>query len=142
MNFLTRNKLRLVKTAETSAGTEVKTAAVDTAGFEGAVFFGSISTANAGNYMKAQESDTTTDGDFVDLVGTKVVAAANGDVVAVEVYRPSKRYIRASIIRGGTNTVTGDVYVNLYGPAVMPVDNNEASEIVSETHPTPAAGAA
>jgi hypothetical protein len=140
MNFLTRNKLRMVGDLTANGTTEVKSADVDMVGYEGAVFFAKIATAAAGNYIKVQESDTTTDGDYADLLGTKVVAGTNADVVAVEVYRPGKRYLRASVIRG-TSTVLGEIYCNQFGPAVLPVDNIDTG-IVSETHISPIAGTA
>lgn len=141
MNFLSRIKKRLVAAGATSAQTDVEGDVVDMQGFDGVVFSARIATANAGNYLKAQQGDKADGTDMADLADTKVVAAHNGDVVAVEVYRPTKRYVRGVIIRSGAATVTGDMYADQHGAAVLPVSNNVDDVIVSEIHISPDEGA-
>lgn len=141
-NFLANNQVRLNKTAETAATSAIDGAVVDMSGFDSATFFCTIATANAGNYLKVEQGDAADLSDGDDLAGTKTVAAANGDVVAVEVFRPTKRYIRPMVIRAGASTATGEIYQILSGARVLPVNNNVADLIVSETHLSPAEGTA
>lgn len=106
--------LDLQSAAATSAGTDVNpTNGVDMAGYDGCIFFASIATANAGNYLKAQGGDTAA-GATTDLAGTKVVAASNAQVVVLDCYKPTKRFVRPVIVRGGANTATGDLYCIKY----------------------------
>ena len=142
LNFLSGHKVRMVKAAQSSAGTDVDSSVVDMQGFLDATFFVTIATANAANFLKLQQGDESDGSDMADLEGTKVVAAADGDVVCAEVFRPLKRYVRAVVDRGGADTATGDMYCVQSQARVVPVDNNEAGEIVSEIHATPAEGTA
>lgn len=140
--FLKDNKLRLVKAAETANTTVVNSDVVDTANYEEVAFFCTIAVANAGNYIKVQQDVASDFGtDPADLEGTKVVAAANGDVVAVSVKRPLDRYVRLVVTRGASSAV-GDIYAVLSGPRNKPVDNNVDDEIVSESYSSPDEGTA
>lgn len=141
MNFLAENKLRLVEAATEANTGDVTTAAVDMQGYLGATFFGTIATANAGNYMYVIQSANANLSSPDVLEGTKVIGLANGNIVAVEVYRPTKRYLAAVVVRTAS-TALGEIFCVQSGPSVLPVDNVEASEIDSETHVSPAVGSA
>jgi hypothetical protein len=140
-NFLTGNKLRLVAAAAVAGTTDVESAIIDTAGYDGVVFFATIAAKAANNYIQVEQDGVNSSGGMAALLGSGVVAAVNGDIVASEVKRPAKRYMRA-VIKRGTSSATGDIYALLYGARKKPVDNNESSEIVSEVHATPAEGTA
>lgn len=117
--------IKITKVADyaSSAGTAVDGTALDMSGFEGVIFVARIATANAGNYLKAQEGDTSSP--TADLAGSKVAAASDGQVVVLEVRKPKKRYIRCNIVRAGANTVTGDVYAIQYGNRTPPNTNGD-----------------
>jgi hypothetical protein len=100
------------------------------------IFFVRIATANAGNLLKAQEGDTTSP--TADIEGSAVVAASNGQVVALDVYKPLKRYIRAVVIRAGADTIVGDVYAVKYGSRKLP----ESGASVNTVLASPVAGTA
>lgn len=134
MKELENLKIEQSAAAASSAGTAVNGTGVDMSGHEGVIFFSAIATANAGNYLKAQESDDNSS--FADLAGTKVVAASNGQKVVLEVHKPKKRYIRAVLIRGGADTVTSDIIAVRYGGRTPP----ETSGDVSVTVQSPDAG--
>jgi hypothetical protein len=120
----------------TSAGTDVNGTTVDLQGFDGVMFFARIATANAGNFIKVQEGATTSP--TADLAGSKAIAAVNGDVVLVDIYRPLKRYARAVIVRAGTNTVTGDLYAVKYVGRVSPkIAADAVSALISPIAGTP-----
>ncbi len=75
-----------------------------------------------------------------DLADTKVVAAANAEVVWLDIYRPLKRFLRASVIRAGANTAVGDIYALRYSGRAKPVSNLIANTIIGELHISPVAG--
>lgn len=139
MNLSKVVKVVLAKATQTSAGTEVLSDAIDTLGFEGCMFVGSITTANAGNYAKVTQCDTS-GGSYADLTGTKLVPGDNGDSFLIDINQPLERYLKLSIIRAGANTVTGDVYALLYGARTVPVSHG--TTIDSELHISPAEGTA
>ncbi len=140
MQFLNQHKIRLAKAAATAATTAVTSDTVDMANWEQATFFATIATANAGNYMTVQQSDTSIFTVAETLSGAKAIAGANGDIVAVNVFRPTKRYVRAVITRTAS-TATGDIYVAQTGGRTMAVDNNVDDVIVSTIVSSPAAAA-
>lgn len=137
---LEEDALALNTISAASAGTTVTGAAVDMAGFEGVLFFCTIATANAGNYLKAQGGEASDLSDAADLEGTKVVAAANGSVVCLEVNRPKERYIRPAVIRGGANTIVGDIYQLRYRANNKPTTNQITNLLVSLSVKSPAEG--
>jgi hypothetical protein len=135
-------KITLVKAAQTEAGTDVTTDIIDMAGFEGVVFFGTIATANAANYIYAQQDTASNGATMADLAGTKVVAAANGQVVWLDIYKPEKRYVRAYIERGGANTATGDFYAIQYQGRKGLISNLVANKLIGKILISPAEGTA
>lgn len=134
MNLL--NLTEIIKAADgaTSAGTDVNGITIDTSDCEGVILFARIATANAGNFLKAQEGDTTSP--TADIAGSKVIATENGQVVALDIHKPLKRYLRGVIVRAGTNTVTGDLFAVKYGAKKLPDSGASVNKIIA----SPAAG--
>ena len=139
MNLSKIVKVVLAKAGQTSAGTAINSDAIDMQGYDGVVFVGSIATADAANFANVAQSDTS-GGTYTDLAGTKVVPGDNGDSFLIDVYRPTKRFVRCEVDRGGANTATGDVYALLYQGSKMPVSHG--ATIDAETHISPAEGTA
>ena len=86
--------------------------------------------------VKLQHSNTTTDGDFVDITSAAIVqlapTAAN-DVVAPISVRPSKKYLRSYMVPGGAQIadgVTVGVNFQLKKLGNLPVVNSPASVVV------------
>lgn len=141
MNLNKNVKVVLAKAAQTSAGTAITTTGIDTQGFEGVMFVGSIATVNAANFAKAQQSSDDGSSDtYADLEDTKNVPGDDGDSFLIDINKPRERYVRVYIDRGGANTATGDVYAILYGASKRPVSHG--STIDAETHASPAEGTA
>jgi hypothetical protein len=140
MNLSKNVKVVLAKAGAGSAGTAVTSDAIDTQGFEGCMFVGSIATANAGNFAKVQQSSDNGADTYADLEGTKVVPGDNGDSFMIDVYRPRERYLKCLVTRAGADTATGDIYAILYGPAKAPTSHG--ATIDAETHVSPAEGTA
>jgi hypothetical protein len=141
LNLSKEIKLTKVKAASTTATTEILSDAVDMAGYEGVIFFTTIATANAGNYLKAQQGADGVITSPADLEGSKVVAAANGEVVFLDIYKPTDRYVRASVIRGAT-TVVGEIYALRYEGKVRPEVNNVTNTIIGLLLVSPEEGTA
>jgi hypothetical protein len=137
--ILNRNKVRLAASYAAANTSAVEGNIIDCQGAASVAFFGTIATANAGNYIKVQQSDAAAMGDAADLEGSKVICATSGEIVGVEIVRPAKRYLRVYITRTAS-TVTGDFYAVSNNVNVQPADNNETEVIVSEIHITPDEG--
>lgn len=129
-NMQLGKNMKLTKVALSgSAGSEVLTGAIDMQGYDGAVAFVTVATANAGNYMKATQCDTS-GGSYADLTGTKTVPLQNGDVALIDVYKPTERYLKFSVIRAGASTVLGEIYVLQYKGTKVP-ETQAATTIAS-----------
>lgn len=141
MNLNKHVKVVLAKAGQADGTSAVNSDVIDTAGFEGVMFVGSIATANAGNFGKVQQGAAANLSDAADLEGTKVAPGDNGDSFLIDVYRPRERYVRCVVTRGAS-TVTGDLYALLYGAHKLPVSHGSSSTIDAETHASPAEGTA
>lgn len=135
-----RSLLTLGAAAAGSAGTTVDGAAIDMQGYDGVVIFCAIATANAGNYVKAQQGDASNLSDADDLAGTKTIVDSNGDIAILDIAKPQKRYIRGNVVRGGANTATGEMYYWRYNGDKMPVVNDITNEQNLVKLLSPAAG--
>ena len=128
-------KVTVVKTTQASAGTAVNTDSVDMTGYDGVLFVGAIATVSGNSVNLAQSSDDAT---FNDLEGTAQIGGTNGDLIAIDLFQPTDRYIRAEIDRSGTNTVTETFYAIQYKGRKAPV----TSIATQETHVSPSEGTA
>lgn len=142
LNLFKDVKLTKIAAGAVTATTDVDSSVIDMSGYDGVVFFGSIATANAGNFIKAQQGTDATVTDAADLAGSKVVAAANNQVVWVEIHKPLERYLRAKIVRAGVTTVTGDLYALQYSGRVRPETNLVANALIGTLLISPAEGTA
>ena len=97
-----------VNSAATVTGTTV-----DTAGFESATLIVNVGAIVAsGNVtLKLQHSDTTTDGDFVDVPAAQLLGSIPAALIASTIYKQgylgAKRYVRA---KGTLNSGTSVAY--------------------------------
>jgi len=138
MNLSKNVKITKVLAAAATGVTALNSASVDMASFDGVVFFGRLAVANAGNFGNlAQSSDDVT---FNDLAGTKVSPGDNEDSFAIDVYKPTKRFVRCEIDRSGITTITGDVYAIQYRASKAPTSHG--ATVDAETHISPAEGTA
>ena len=140
MNLSKNSKLIKVKAGQASGTDLITSDTVDMQGFEGVMIFGSIATANAGNYAKARQGDNSAMSDGADLAGTKIVPGDNGDSFLIDLYRPSKRYVDVQVVRGAA-TITGDIYALLYD-APRKAPTSQGATIDAELHVSPAEGTA
>jgi hypothetical protein len=138
------HNVKITKCAAATASnqTDVEGTPVDMQGYEGAVFFGTIGTANAGNYLKVRQGTDSTVTDAADLEGTKVVATAAAEIVWCEIYKPQERYLQPYIEKGGAATTTGDLYCIQYGGRKGMETNITTDVIIGERHISPSEGTA
>lgn len=121
-HFTEENALRLAAAGTASGTSTVNGAVQDLANFDGYVFFTVIYTANAGNFLKAQQGEVSDGSDMADLAGSKQVAVANGQVVYYDAKKGGERYVRPVVVRGAA-TIVGEIYAIPYHGSSEPVIN-------------------
>jgi hypothetical protein len=122
-SFLENSKaVRLMSSV--SGGTNTQTSAIlDTAGFDSATvisMFGGI-TAGATATMTITQSDNTSSG-FATLTGAEASLGGDDDekMLAIEIYRPTKRYLKAVITILAQNAEVDGVLGILRDPQLIP----------------------
>lgn len=131
MNLSKNIKITKVKAGQATATTEVSSDAVDMTGYDGCLFFASIATANAGNYLKVEQSKVSNFATHEDLKGSKVAPDKDAMVAIVDVYCPLEgqgKYLRAAVVRTAT-TATGDIYAIQYHGRSLPEVNAVAEKM-------------
>jgi hypothetical protein len=139
MNATKQFKIYKVIAGSTATTGTVTGSAVDMGGWEGAVFFGTVGTANAGNYAKLQQSDDdAVADDYTDIAASKVTPSVSGNEFHNEIYKPLKRYLKCLLIIGSSSAY-GDVFVLLFRGRKAPVVDEttvDANLIVSPAEGT------
>lgn len=140
-NLLSR--VKLVKIADHSAAStaDVTSSIVDTAGFDGVVFFTSFGTANATNVIKVQQNTANQTTGMADLAGSSVSSGTSDEDVIVEIHKPQERYLQVVASRGASSTLES-VWACLYGKGGSIGDNSVSGTQVAELHASPAEGTA
>jgi len=128
--------------------TAQNSAAVDMAGFEGVRFIVLMGTITDGTpKIKAQQDVASGMAGAADLANTGITLAATDDnkTVVLDIRRPLERFVRCVVDRSvgapATGSVIDGVIAELYGPTNPPV-SHAASVVGSESHSSPAEGAA
>ncbi len=98
---------------QTAAGTtELEGAAIDMSGFDEVTFLAVLGSVSSGgtDVLKAQESADGSTG-WADITGATsgTQTDKSNKILAVSVYRPRKRYVRAVLTPAVANTVVGGV---------------------------------
>ena len=129
--------------AATGAGTSaVNGSSFSMVGYEGAMFFSRYGTPAANNVAKLQQSDD--DGvadDWTDLAGSQVVAGASDENQFVEVFKPTKKFVRPVFARGTSSTL-GEIWCIRYGARNLPVQNVVSGTTAGKSVASPAEGTA
>ena len=134
-------KITKVKAASATSTAQVDADTLDMQGYEGVVFQTVIGTANTGNYVKVGQGAASDGSDKADLAGSKVTISTDGMIAFVDVFRPTKRYLTASVVRGATTTV-GEVYALQYRGAQQAENNIVANKSTGKLLVSPAEGTA
>ena len=136
------SKLIKIKDHSTADTAAVTSDAVDTQGYRAAFFFTSFGTAAANNTVKLQQSDDDAATDaYSDLEGTSVSSGTSDEDVWIDIIKPRKRYLKLVAARGTSSTLES-VWVLLYSPLALAVDNTTSGTIAGETTISPAEGTA
>lgn len=147
MNGLLSKQCKFIKVKDHSAAatTAVDSDGVDMdqdGGWEGVVFLTSFGTAAAGNTVNAaQSSDNALADDYTDLEGTSVSSGTSDEDVWLDIYRPTKRYVRLEAARGTSSTLES-IWAILYRGKKLPATNVTSGTIIGEGHVSPDEGTA
>lgn len=132
--------------ASTAAGTSdvVAAAGIDTTGFEGCcilAYMGAITTNGVQSLQAAQCA--TSGGSYADLAGSGVtILDSEGSKIAVlDIYRPTKPFIKPTVKRATQNSAINGVIAILYNTRVFPVTQSStvaaSKQLASPAEGTP-----
>jgi hypothetical protein len=140
-NLLSRCKFVKVADHSTAATTDVTSSIVDTAGYEGVVFFTSFGTANATNTIKVQQNTANQTTGMADLEGSSVASGSSDEDTIVEIHKPQERYLQVVAARGASSTLES-VWACLYGGTPGAAGNSVSGTQIAEVKSSPAEGTA
>lgn len=103
-NFLSE-EVKITTVAPVATGTTaVDGAALDMAGYDGALFIVRLGSPATNNNLRIRQCDTS-GGTYADLAGTLVGNHATDSPLIVDVRRPREQFLKYQITRGTTTTV-------------------------------------
>jgi hypothetical protein len=114
-NLIHDSKFIRVASSATAGTSTVTTDVVDMKGFDGCVFLALLGDIvdTSELTLTVQHGDEADGSDMADTTVTATYTAdatdADDDVLAVEIFRPIKRYVRATLDRGIANATVGGV---------------------------------
>jgi hypothetical protein len=106
-------KLTLVQAALADGSTDPDSTAVDMSGFDGVLFVGvcgTITGSGTATLTAQQSDDAAVADDYTALTGATAAASGSTDsdkLVMLDVYNPTKRYVRVNLTRATANSVWG-----------------------------------
>lgn len=140
-----------VMNAVAAGSTAQNGSAVDMAadgGYDGVMFIlavGTLSSSQATSLKAQQSDDNGNDDDFSDLAGSKTPTMADDDdnqLVVLDVFRPSKRYVRPVVNRASANAVIDGVIAIQYRGRNRPSIHDAATVQAAKVVVSPAEGTA
>jgi len=147
LNLLKEAKVKRVLNS-VAAGTSPQTSGIVDLGelmADGAVFVLALGTVTSGSEVKLQVrgGSLSNGSDMEDLAGASVSHVADGTdgnnkLMAVEVFRPRHRYLRAVVTRAEENAVIDGVVALLHSPQEKPVEQDDDSVLGVTTVLSPA----
>lgn len=125
MNLSKNVEIVRVQNAAGADTTDLDGTVVDMQGYDGVMFVYGVGTLTGTQVTKlvAKQDDSAT-GDFSSLTGTDSGALADTDgnkLLVLDVYRPTKRYVRPTLDRGTANAVVDFGIVVKYRGSKAPV---------------------
>jgi len=139
-------KLIKIKDHSAAGTSPITSSAIDMdqdGGYDGALIFTSFGTPATNNVMKAQQSDDDGSSDaYSDLLGSQTIPGASDEDVWIEVFRPTKRYLKV-IATPGTSSTVESIWALLYGARdTNNVTNQVTGTIIGTQLISPAEGTA
>lgn len=132
----------------TAAGTSaINGTVIDMLGYESIAFVAALGTLTATQVtgIKVQQSDASDGSGMNDLAGSASGNMADADsnkLLAVEIYRPTKRYVRCVVTRGTANAVLDGIIALLYRAEITPAALHSTVAIAPKVLNSPAQGTA
>lgn len=126
-NFLNNVEAVVVEAAAAAGQTTLTTDAIDMAGWTGVCFevhFGDVTAASVLDF--AIEHSDEAGANFTEITDGALTKTADGTAEdnklwMIDVVRPTKRYVRATLARGSQNAVVNGIRAYKYGPRNAPV---------------------
>jgi hypothetical protein len=123
-----------------SASINANSTIIDTAGYDGCLFLCPITdcVATGVGTMKVQQNTANSGTGMTDATGASAQATSaadddlNGKLLAIDVYRPQKRYLRINRASVTANIAYGDVTAILYKGRKAPV-TQDATQVAAST---------
>lgn len=146
MNLSKNTKIStaITPTAGAAGTTDINGSILDMQNFDGVlatVRMGAI-TASAVTSIKMQQGDESDLSDAADLEGTGQSIADDDDdeTFYIDLFKPTKRYVRLVVDRGTANAVVAAANYIQYGPRKAPTSHGTG--VSGETHVSPDEGTA
>ncbi|AMV20415.1 hypothetical protein [Planctomyces sp. SH-PL14] len=120
-------KVTRVNNAAAAAQTAVNATGVDMAGWDGVLFIallGTLTTTHATSLKAQQSSDNAAADDYSDIAGSSTGNMADGDsnkIILLDVFRPTKQYVRPVLVRGTANAVLDGILAIQYAGRDIPI---------------------
>ena len=147
MNLSTATKAIRLSNAVAAATTTITSSALDTKGFDGALFIvsmGAIAATSACSAKLQQSSDDGSADAYSDLLGTSISMADTDDnkLVLIDISKPQKRYLKLVLARATATAVVDSISALLYNPKNEPTTHDSTTVSGYELHHAPAEGTA
>lgn len=147
MSQANQEKTVRVLNAQAAGTSDLTSAAIDTAGWDGVKIytaFGALTSGAVTSVKLQQSSDDGGSDAYADLAGSSVPVAdsRSNDVVVHDIYRPKERYIKAVIDRGTANAVVDGVWAVLYNNKKQPTTDDSATVVARKVLISPSEGTA
>lgn len=142
INLLKDALFTRVENAATADTTALTSDVIDMKGYDGCTFIALLGdvTDTSALELVVQQGDESDGSDAADTTVSATFTAgasdADNNVLAVEILRPSKRYVRAKLVRGTANAVVDGILAIQTDPARTPVTQS-AGVIASAIGLTP-----
>lgn len=143
-NLSTDVKVTRVMNAVAAGTTDQNGTGVDMKGYDGVMFIASFGTLTATQVTSIHaEQGTDNSSDWEDLTSTSVGPLADDDsnqLLVLDVYRPTDRYVRCVVDRGTANAVIDGIVALQYHALAKPTTHDTSTVSSSEVHDSPAEG--
>lgn len=133
MNFLANSKVSRVEPAAAAGQTTLTSDVIDMKGYDGVTFLALLGdVANTSVLtLQAQHGDQADGSDMANLSGvaaahTADATDADNNMLAVEVFRPTKRYVRVTLSRGTADAAVDGIIAIQSEPNEAPVTQDSS----------------
>lgn len=132
--------IKVTTVAAVATGTSTITgAALDMAGWDGAIFIVRLGSPATNNNLRVSQCDTS-GGTYADLAGTKRGDHATDSPLIIDIFRPREQFLKYVITRGTTTTIDIVTIIQYNAKGMRPVSQPSGTQ--SSVHNNPAEGTA